>query len=136
SRRTATSRLWSPSGPRTETPGCVPRSTRGSPPSSSEANASAARRLPTPAGPWKRYACAEPSASAAASSRLASPCSGTLSKLVKDLSPDLCGGAGAVDGGDSLRERGGQLAVGLCDAGPEVVVLAPDPVAWLAPAPR
>src|SRR2546423_1249979 len=38
-------------------------------------NARATSRLPTPCGPWKRYACAGPSASAASSSRFASACS-------------------------------------------------------------
>ena len=41
-----------------------------------------AARLPTPCGPWKRYACAGPSSSAASSSRFASCCSGTRSNLL------------------------------------------------------
>ena len=87
--------------------GATRRSTRGSPPSSSAANASAVARLPTPAGPWKRYACAGPSASAAASRRFASPCSGMLSKLVEDLLGDLvAAGACRRSADDSLREGG------------------------------
>jgi argininosuccinate lyase len=52
--RTASIRIWSPKGSSTYRSGCVRRSTRGSPPSSSDANASAVARLPTPAGPLKR----------------------------------------------------------------------------------
>src|SRR5919201_3721458 len=136
SSRTASIRIWSPSGSSTYRSGCVRRSTRGSPPSSSDANASAAPRFPTPAGPWKRYACAGPSTSAAAKSRFASPCSGRLSKAVKDLAPDLVGRAGAVDRRDPLRKRSGQLAVGLVDASAEVGVLALDPVAGPGQPPR
>ena len=46
-----------------------------------------------PDGPWKRYACAGPSASAARSSRFASCCSGTLSKAFTDLLRELLGAA-------------------------------------------
>ena len=42
------------------------------------ANARATSRLPTPCGPWKRYACAGPSSSAASSRRFASCCSGNV----------------------------------------------------------
>ena len=52
------------------------------------------RRLPTPGGPWKRYACAGPSASAASSSRFASACSGKPWKRVTHLLRDLVGGPG------------------------------------------
>src|SRR4051794_39464575 len=134
--RTASIRICSPSGSSTYRSGCVRRTTRGSAWSSSDANASAARRFPTPAGPWKRYACAGPSLSAAARRPLASSCSGRLSNAVKDLAPDLVGGPGAVDGRDPLRERGRQLAVGRVDAPAEGVVLALDPVARLAEAAR
>ena len=48
---------------------------------SSRANARASSRLPTPCGPWKRYACAGPSSSAASSRRFASCCSGKRSNL-------------------------------------------------------
>ena len=50
-----------------------------------EAALFAAARFPTPGGPWKRYACAGPSASAARSRRFASACSGKLSKTSTDL---------------------------------------------------
>src|SRR3954466_8157505 len=127
--RTASIRIWSPSGSSTYRSGCERRSTRGSPPSSSDANASAVARLPTPAGPWKRYACAGPSASAARRSRFASSCSGTLSKLVEHLLGDLARRARAVDRLDSFREDLRELAVGGVDTGAEVVVLALDAVA-------
>src|SRR6185312_10218473 len=127
--RTASIRIWSPSGSSTYRSGCERRSTRGSPPSSSEANASAVARLPTPAGPWKRYACAGPSLRAACRSRFASSCSGTLSKLSEHLLGDLARRARAVDRLDSLRKDFGELAVGGVDAHPEVVVLALDAVA-------
>src|SRR4029077_12003047 len=93
------------------------------------ANASAVARLPTPAGPWKRYACAGPSVRAACRSRFASSCSGTLSKLSEHLLGDLARRARAVDRLDSLRKDLGELAVGGVDAHSEVVVLALDAVA-------
>src|SRR5690242_6981361 len=114
--------------------GCERRPTRGSLPSSSEANATAAARLPTPAGPWKRYACAGPSFRAARRSRFASSCSGTLSKLVEHLLGDLARRARAVDRVDPLREDLRQLAVGSVDACAEVVVLTLDPVGRAADA--
>src|SRR5947208_174989 len=126
--RTASIRICSPSGSSTYRSGCVRRPTRGSPPRSSEPNASASARFPTPAGPWKRYACAGPSASAAASRRFASACSGRLSKAVKDLAPDLVRWAAAVDGDDAVGKELRELAVGAVDARAEVVVLALDPV--------
>src|SRR5690242_7303372 len=134
--RTASMRIWSPSGSSTYRSGCERRPTRGSLPSSSEANATAAARLPTPAGPWNRYACAGPSARAARRSRFASSCSGTLSKLVEHLLGDLARRARAVDHVDPLREDLRQLAVGGVDSRAEVVVLALDPVGRLTDAPR
>src|SRR5512144_2431772 len=136
SSRTASIRIWSPSGSSTYRSACERRSTRGSLPSSSAANASAVARLPTPAGPWKRYACASPSARAACRSRFASSCSGTLSKLVEHLLRDLARRARAVDGRDSLRKVLGQLPVGRVHTLPEAVRLALDPVAVLAHPPR
>src|SRR3954471_19011760 len=133
--RTASIRIWSPSGSSTYRSGWERRSTRASPPSSSDANATAVARLPTPAGPWKRYACAEPSLRAAASRRFASSCSGTLSKLVEHLLGDLAWRPLAVDGRDPLREGLRELPVGGVDAGPEVVVLALDTVACVTDAP-
>src|SRR5439155_18692234 len=101
----------------------------GSPPSSSDANASAVARLPTPAGPWNRYACAGPWPSAAARRPFASTCSGMLSKLIQDLARDLDRRPRAVDGYDSLRESLRELPVGRVDPRAEVLVLALDPVA-------
>src|SRR5947199_7774752 len=134
--RTASIRIWSPSGSSTYRSGWVRRPTRGSPESSSEANASAVACLPTPAGPWKRYACAGPSASAAARRRLASPCSGMLSNTLEDLLCDLAGRPRPVDRHDPPREGCRELPVGLGDPSAEGVVLALDPVAGLAQPPR
>src|SRR5512146_3306516 len=136
SSRTASMRIWSPSGSSTYRSACERRSTRGSLPSSAAANASAVARLPTPAGPWKRYACAGPSPRAAASRRLASSCSGTLSKLVEHLLGDLARRAHAVDGRDPLREVLRQLSVGRVHALAEAAVLALDAVAVVADASR
>src|SRR4029077_4929622 len=127
--RTASLRIWSPSGSSTYRSGCERRSMRGSPPSSSVAKATAVARLPTPAGPWKRYACAGPSPRPARRSRFASSCSRTLSKLVEHLLGNLARRARAVDCLDSLRKDLGQLAVGGSDARTELVVLALDAVA-------
>src|SRR5262245_61858098 len=134
--RTASMRICSPSGSSTYRSGCERRSTRGSLPSSSAANASAVPRLPTPAGPWKRYACAGPSVRAARRRRFASSCSGTLSKLVEHLLRDLARRARAVDRRDSLREIVGEPAVGRVDALAEALGLAFDPVALSADPPR
>src|SRR4051794_22979386 len=132
--RTASIRIWSPSGSSTYRSGWERRSTRASPPSSSAANASAVARLPTPAGPWKRYACAGPSPSAARSSRFASSCSRTLSKLMQHPLRDLARRARAVDHRDPLGKDVGELPVGGVDPGAELVVLALDPVALPADA--
>ena len=90
-------RIISPSASITCRSGCVRASTRRGSPSSSPASACAATRLPTPAGPWKRYACAGPSASAASSRRFASSCSGTSAKVAMDLLGELVDGTRAVD---------------------------------------
>ena len=58
-------RIMSPSGSTTRRSGCVRSTTRRASPSCAPANANAAAVLPTPAGPWKRKACASPSPSAA-----------------------------------------------------------------------
>src|SRR5918912_2837760 len=126
SSRIASIRIWSPSGSSTYRSGCDPRSTRASPPRSPDANASAARCLPTPAGPWKRYACAG-SASAARRRRFASCCSGKLSKLDTDQLRDLLRRLRRVDGDHALREDLRELAVGLVDLVAEVLVLPLDP---------
>src|SRR5919198_6738491 len=115
---------WSPTGSRTYKSGCVPRSTRPPSPISSAAKAVAARRLPTPGGPWKRYACAGPSASAAPSRPFASSCSGKLSKLIPDDSGQLGGGLRAVQRRDPVREHRGELAVGVVDGGLELEAFA------------
>ena len=68
-------------------------------PTSSRANAQASARLPTPCGPWKRYACAGPSSSAASSSRFASAARDAESRqagimnLLCDLRARLLSGA-------------------------------------------
>src|SRR3954471_25044056 len=85
-------------------------------PRSSRANVRATSRLPTPGGPWKRYACAGPSRSAASSRRPASGCSEKRANVLTDLLCDLLGGAGALDGDDALRLPGSERAVGLVDA--------------------
>src|SRR3954468_5681214 len=100
-------------------------------------------RLPTPGGPWKRYACAG-SASAAVSRRFASICSGTASFRRSDMRLEILGHRPgdlvhrprAVDGHDALREALRQLGVRLVHAGAEVVALALDPVARRAKPPR
>src|SRR5215207_10730044 len=88
--------------------GCASFATRLSSPRIAAAKANAARRLPTPGGPCRRYACAGPSLSAASSSRFASGCSARTSKpmrdqlLVHELGEHL-GRESAVEHDDSLR---------------------------------
>src|SRR6266540_1030692 len=106
---------WSPNGSSTYRSGCVRRSARGRSPSNSPAKANAKRRLPTPGGPWKRYACAGPSVSAASSRRFASSCSGKRSKLIPHLLRQLRRRLRAVQRRDPVREQPGELAVGLVD---------------------
>src|SRR5207248_8998270 len=101
-------------------------------PRSSAANAVANARLPTPGGPWKRYACASPSSSAARSRRLASGCSETFSNASKDLLGDLGGRAAAVHRLDPLGEGFRELTIGDSDLPPEALVLLLDPVAVAA----
>src|ERR1051326_5233210 len=97
-------------------------------PISSPANARAARRLPTPGGPWKRYACAGPSASAARSRRFASVCSGKLSNASTDLLGHLLGRAVAVHRRDSLREHLCERTVRLVDRAVEPLALPLDSI--------
>ena len=122
----------SPSASITCRSGCVLASTRRSSPSRAEANARAAARLPTPAGPWNRYACDGPSASAASNSRFACGCSGTSANVVTNLSCDLVRAAVPVDDdvplGEALRER----PVRVHDPRPELRAGALDPVALVA----
>src|SRR4029079_575197 len=92
------------------------------------AKATAAARFPTPGGPWKRYACAGPSASAARSSRFASACSGKLSNASTYLLGDLVGRPVAVYGRDALRIHRCERTVRLVDRTMEVVPFALDPV--------
>src|SRR4051794_38112029 len=124
SSRIASMRIISPSAASSYRSGCTWRVV----PSSSSANARATSRLPTPCGPWKRYACAGPSASAASSSRFASACSSNAWKVVADMGGDLLGWERAIEGDDALGEQLGQPAVALGDRAAEVVVLALDPV--------
>ena len=93
------------------------------------AKATAAVRLPTPRGPWNRYACAGPSTSAALRRRLASSCSGTCSKLSTDRVGDRrrCRERRrATD--DPLRKALGELPVGPVDPREKREALALDPV--------
>src|SRR5262245_28578947 len=128
SARISSMSTWSPTGSSTYRSGCVPRATRPRSPITSPANADAARRLPTPGGPWKTYACAGPSASAAASRRLASSCSGKVSKVIPDDSREVRGRARAVQLADPLREPRGQLLVGFGDRCLELDAFAFDAV--------
>src|SRR6187431_1670442 len=129
--RTSPIRIWSPTGSSSYTSGCAWRSTRSGSPITSAASASAAARLPTPRGPWKRYACVWPSASDARRRRLASGCSGKVSKLSINESGERFRVLGAVDSEDTAREELRELAVGAIDLGDELVVLALDPVGAL-----
>src|SRR5438105_7894406 len=136
SSRIASMRIWSPSGSNTYRSGWARRSTRSGEPSSSAANASAAARLPTPGGPWSRYACAGPSASAARSRRFASGCSGKVSNLSTDLHGEVAGRLRAVERDDPLREHRGQLPIGPVDGGAKVSSLALDAVGRVPGPPR
>src|SRR3954451_4984548 len=133
SSRMSSIRIWSPTGSSTYTSGCAPRSTRPAapPPISCAANATAAARLPTPGGPWKRYACAGPSASAARRSRFGSLCSGKVANASTDLLRDLVGGTVAVHGADALGKHLGERTVRLVDRAVERFPLPLDPVARL-----
>src|SRR5436190_15221810 len=135
SSRMSSIRIWSPTGSSTYTSGCARRSTRSAapPPISCAAKASAAARLPTPGGPWKRYACAGASASAARRRRFASACSGKLSKTSTDLLGDLVRGAAAVHGGDPVRKHLGERTVRLVDRSVERFALPLDAVGGRAP---
>src|SRR5437867_9867539 len=93
-------------------------------------------RLPTPGGPWKRYACASPSSSAARSKRFASGCSETFSNASKDLLGDFCGRAASVHRLDPLRKRFREQTISVGDLAAEATVLSLDPVAVLADPPR
>src|SRR5919198_532380 len=130
------SRIASMSGSRMYRSGWARRSTRSGEPSSSAANATAAARLPTPGGPWSRYACAGPSASAARSRRFASGCSGKVSNLSTDLHGEVAGRLRAVERDDPLREHRGQVPVGPVDGGAKVTALALDAVGVVARPPR
>src|SRR5262245_35707212 len=133
--RIASIRIWSPSGSSTYSSGCARRSTRPGSPSNAPANPSAARRFPTPGGPWNRYACAVPSASAASSSRCASACSGNPWKPIAHLLRNLLDRPRAVEHPDPPRQDRAQLTVRLVDLAQELVALALDPIAGRAGAP-
>src|SRR6187200_3063732 len=141
-------RIWSPTGSTRYRSGCACRNTRSrsegadsAAPSralagsarervaiNSAANAIAARRLPTPGGPWKRYACAVPSASAARSSRFASACSGKLSKTSTDLLADRVGRARTVDRGYAVGKHLCECTVRLVDRAVKLGSLALDAI--------
>src|SRR2546430_2793910 len=133
SARTSSIRIWSPTGSTRYRSGWTPLVTRLCSPINSAANARAAVRLPTPAGPWKRYACAGPSESAARSRRFASCCSGKLSNASTDLLCDLLGRLLAVDGHDAVGEHRRQLAVRAVDGAVEVFTFALDAVGEACP---
>src|SRR5882724_11223991 len=129
SSRMSSMRIWSPTGSIRYTSGCEPRPTRPRSPINSPAKAIAAARLPTPGGPWKRYACAGPSsASAARSSRFASACSGKFSKTSTNLLVQLIRWPRAVEQDDSLTVLPGDYAVSVEHALPEVPSLPLDAV--------
>src|SRR5918995_2483771 len=128
SARISSIRIISPSASSANRSGCVPASTRRSSPSSSPAKARAAARLPTPGGPWKRYACAGPSFTAAASRRRASRCSANALKLTLDPLRERVGVERAVEKDDAIREERRQLLIPGGDALVERGVLPFDAV--------
>src|SRR5687767_335994 len=109
--RTSSMRIISPSGSRRYRSGCERVPTRRSSPSSAPANAKAAVRFPTPAGPWSRYACAPPSVSAAVRSRLASACSGTDAKGSIHLLRELVRRSRGIEDDDALGKAVCQIAI-------------------------
>src|SRR5204862_2776596 len=137
--RISSMRIWSPSGSSTYRSGWARRSTRPRSPRSSAANANAALLFPTPAGPWKRWACAGPSLIAASSSRFASACStissNTRRQLLPDLGGDLVPRPGPVERHDPLEEALRDRAVALLHRLAESGALALDPVLGTAAEP-
>src|SRR5687767_12312370 len=109
--RTSSMRIISPSGSRRYRSGCERVPTRRWSPSSAPANAKAAVRFPTPAGPCSRYACAPPSVSAAMRSRLASACSGTDAKGSIHLLGELVRGSGGIEDDDALGVATREIAI-------------------------
>src|SRR5260221_1275980 len=101
-------------------------------PSSERANVLDTSRLPTPGGPWKRYACAGPSRNAASRRRPASRCSEKRANVVTNLLCDRFGRSATVDGNDALRLALGQRPVRSVDAVHELVVLLLDPISHVA----
>src|SRR4051794_39131330 len=95
---------------------------------SARANARATSLLPTPGGPWKRYACAGPSRSAASRRRAASGCSEKRANVLTNLLRNLLGGTCTVDRDDPVWLRRGQRAVPRVDLLHELRSLALDPV--------
>src|SRR5882724_11592745 len=133
SSRMSSMRIWSPTGSIRYTSGCEPRPTRPRSPISSPANAIATARLPTPGGPWKRYACAGPSsASAARSSRFASACSEMFSKTSTDLLVQFSNWPRAVEQKHAARVPPGDYAVSVEHALPELPTLPLDAVRALS----
>src|SRR4051812_16308350 len=95
---------------------------------SARANTRATSLLPTPGGPWKRYACAGPSRSAASRRRPASGCSEKRANVLTNLLRNRVGGARAVDRDDPAGLRRGQRAIPRVDPLHELGPLALDPV--------
>src|SRR5436309_3725674 len=97
-------------------------------PISARAKVRATSRLPTPGGPWNRYACAGPSRSAASSSRPASACSEKRTSVLTDLLRDIVGCPAAVDGDDALGLGLGEGPVSPIDPLHEIDSSPLDPV--------
>ena len=132
-------RIISPSGSITCRSGCVPASTRRASPRSAPANANAAARLPTPAGPWRRYACAAPSCERRVEQALRSGLRGaSLTRNAHDGAPpatprcDLVHARGAVDDDVALGIPHRELAVGVGRPLLQLQPVALDPIAVAA----
>src|SRR3954471_900980 len=111
SSRIASMRIISPSASSSYRSGWNSRSVW----SNDRANVCATSRFPTPGGPWKRYAWAGPSRSAASSSLPASGCSEKRANVLTNLLRDLLRGTCTVDGHDPLTVAFRQRLVGLVD---------------------
>src|SRR3954454_17908832 len=125
SSRMASMRIISPSASSSYRSGWNSRSV----PSNERANARATSRLPTPGGPWKRYACAGPSRNAASSMRPASACSEKRTNVLTDLLSDLLGGPLPVERDDAFGVRRSERPKRLVGSLHELRGLALDAVA-------